>query len=128
MRIITGMDSSPIFCPIVGDFYSGMEVTVPLFAKNVRGTIEDIKAVYKKCYNTDLLHYDEECDENGFLSASAFSDYDDMQITVKGNDERIILISRFDNLGKGASGSAIQNMNILLGLPETTGLKVTEDK
>ncbi len=128
MKIITGMADNPIFCPIVGDFYSGMEVTVPLFTKNVKGTVEDIKAVYKKCYNTDLLHYDEECDENGFLSASAFSDYDDMQITVKGNDERIILVSRFDNLGKGASGSAIQNMNILLGLPETTGLKVTEDK
>ncbi len=128
MKIITGLADNPIFCPIVGNFYSGMEVTVPLFTKNVKGTIEDIKAVYKKCYNTKLLHYDEECDESGFLSASAFSDYDDMQITVKGNDERIILVSRFDNLGKGASGSAIQNMNILLGLPETTGLKVTEDK
>ena len=51
-----------------------------------------------------------------------------MQITVKGNDDRILLIARFDNLGKGASGSAIQNMNILMGIDETTGLKVTEEK
>jgi len=128
MKIITCMADSPIFCPIVADFYSGMEVTVPLFAKDVKGTLDDIKAVYKSCYNTALLHYDEESDENGFLSAAAFSGFDDMQITVKGNDERMILVARFDNLGKGASGSAIQNMNILLGLPETTGLKVTEDK
>ncbi len=128
MKIITGMADSPIFCPIVADFYSGMEVTVPLFAKDVKGTLDDIKTVYKSCYNTALLHYDEESDENGFLSAAVFSGFDDMQITVKGNDERMILVARFDNLGKGASGSAIQNMNILLGLPETTGLKVTEDK
>ena len=128
MKIITGIDNSPIFCPIVADFYSGMEVTVPLFAKDIKGNMDDIKAVYKSCYNSALLHYDEECNENGFLSAAAFSGFDDMQITVKGNDERMILVARFDNLGKGASGSAIQNMNILLGLPETTGLKVTEDK
>ena len=90
--------------------------------------ISIFKYIYKNTYNTSLLHYDEEDGENGFMSASRFSDFDDMQITVKGNDERMILIARFDNLGKGASGSAIQNMNILLGLPETTGLKVTEDK
>ncbi len=128
MKIISGLENSPIFCPIVANFYSGMEVTVPLFAKDVKGNIDDIKAIYKNCYNTQLLHYDEECDESGFLSASAFSGFDDMQITVKGNEDRILLVARFDNLGKGASGSAIQNMNILLGLPETTGLKVTEVK
>ena len=61
-------------------------------------------------------------DENGFLSASAFAGYDGMQITVVGNDGRILLVSRFDNLGKGASGAAIQNMNIVLGREETAGL------
>ena len=59
---------------------------------------------------------------NGFMSALAFSGRDDMQVTVCGNDERIVLVSRFDNLGKGASGAAIQNMNILLGIDEKTGL------
>ena len=58
------------------------------------------------------------------LSAAAFSGKDDMSVSVYGNDDRIILVSRFDNLGKGASGAAIQNMNILLGLPEATGLSV----
>ena len=128
MVAICGLESSPAFCPIVGDFYSGMEVTIPVFAKDLNGGIEDIKNIYKNTYNTSLLHYDEEDDENGFMSASRFSDFDDMQITVKGNEDRILLIARFDNLGKGASGSAIQNMNILMGIDETTGLKVTEDK
>ena len=73
MKKITGISDAPVFSPIVSDFYSGMEVTIPLFAKDINGTVDDIKAVYKNCYNTSLLHYDEDCDESGFLSASAFS-------------------------------------------------------
>ncbi len=127
MVAICGLDNTPVFCPIVADFYSGMEVTVSIFKKDIKGDINNIKEVYKSLYNTSLIHYDEK-DENGFMSASAYSSFDDMQITVKGNEDRILLISRFDNLGKGASGSAIQNMNILMGIDETTGLKLTEEK
>ena len=61
---------------------------------------------------------------NGFLSANAFSGRDDMEITVHGNDDRIILVARFDNLGKGASGAAIQNMNIVMGADQNKGLCV----
>ena len=121
---ICGLSVAPSFAPIVGDFYSGMEVSVPLFAKDMKGTVEDIRKVYSEAYNSKLLHFDEVADEEGFLSAAAFSGRDDMQITVTGNDERIMLVSRFDNLGKGASGAAIQNMNIVLGIDETTGLTV----
>ncbi len=131
MSVICGLDTLPAFCPIVGDFYSGMEVTVSLFAKDIKGNMEDIKNIYREKYNTSLLHYDENADEDGFMSASSFSFFDDMQVTVKGNEDRILLIARFDNLGKGASGSAIQNMNILMGIDETTGLKLsklTEEK
>lgn len=123
---ICSLNASPVFCPIVADFYSGMEVTVPLFTKDIKGSIDDIKNLYKSIYNTKIIKYSEN-DESGFLSASAFSFYDDMQISVKGNDDRILLIARYDNLGKGASGSAIQNMNILMGIDETTGLKITEE-
>ena len=122
MSAVTGLTDAPAFCPIVGDFYSGMEVTVPLFARDLYGSVEEIRAIYRARYNTALVHYEEESDEGGFLSASAFSGRDDMEIRVEGNDERILLIARFDNLGKGASGAAIQNMNILLGVEETTGL------
>lgn len=122
MKFMCGIDTAPIFCPIVSDFYSGMEVTVPLFMKDTAGTIEDIKHAYKKVYMDKLVHFDDNCNEDGFLSACAFSGRDDMQISISGNDERVILTARFDNLGKGASGAAIQNMNIVLGVDETTGL------
>jgi N-acetyl-gamma-glutamyl-phosphate reductase len=66
----------------------------------------------------------EDSSEGGFLSSAAYSGRDDLEVAAYGNDERVILVSRFDNLGKGASGAAIQNMNIALGCDETTGLVV----
>lgn len=120
---ISGIDKAPVFCPIVAPYYSGMEVTVTLFADDLRCGIEELKSIYRDYYKNGLVSY-RDGDEGGFLSAGALAGRDDMYITVSGNDERILLISRFDNLGKGASGSAIQNMNILLGLDETTGLNI----
>ena len=71
-----------------------------------------------------IIHFNENSNEEGFLSSAAYSGFDDMEISVYGNDERILLVSRFDNLGKGASGSAIQNMNIVIGADESEGLIV----
>ncbi len=122
MQALTGINTAPAFCPIVADFYSGMEVTVTLFKKDIKSSCDNIKDIYKNYYKGKLVHFDDLADEGGFLSAAAFSDKDDMQISVFGNDERIILTARYDNLGKGASGAAIQNMNILMGVDETTGL------
>lgn len=116
--------NAPVFCPIVGSFYSGMEVTVPIFASQINGSVEDIKAVYKNLYNGPIVKYVENAGESGFLSANALSDNDGMEISVLGNTDRILLTARFDNLGKGASGAAIQNMNILLGTDETCGLNL----
>lgn len=121
---LCNLQNAPIFCPIVADFYSGMEVTVPVFAKDIKGTIEDIKALYKNYYTSGLIRYVDEADPDGLLSAAAYSMRDDMSVSVFGNEDRILLVSRFDNLGKGASGAAIQNMNILLGVDEATGLNV----
>lgn len=125
MKKICKIKNYPIFCPIVAPFFSGMEVTVPVFKSDLNGTFKDIEEIYSSLYNCKTVHYDRNSDENGFMSASAFSGRDDMQISIFGNDDRILLISRFDNLGKGASGSAIQNMNIILGTEETKGL-ITE--
>ena len=122
IKALCSLDEAPVFCPIVDDFYSGMEVTVPLFKSQLKGTVDDIKEVYKSVYTGKIVTYVESADEGGFMSAAAMSGNDGMQITVSGNDDRILLISRFDNLGKGASGSAIQNMNIVLGVDEGTGL------
>lgn len=124
MVSLCGLENAPVFCPIVADFYSGMEVTVPLFASDVKGTVTDIRALYNSYYAEGLVRFCDEADADGMLSAAAYSGRDDMQISVQGNDDRILLVARFDNLGKGASGAAIQNMNILLGLPEATGLSV----
>lgn len=121
---VCGIESAPVFCPIVAPYYSGMEVTIPLHLAEIDGGIEDIKKVYREYYTEGLVRYADKADEGGFMSAGAFSQRDDMQITVCGNNERILLVSRFDNLGKGASGAAIQNMNILLDTDEKTGLNV----
>ena len=122
MAKICGILNDPVFCPIVAPYYSGMEVTIPLFASQLKGTIADVAELYKSYYKNGLVRYAESDTEGGFYSAGALSGRDDMEVTVCGNDERILLIARFDNLGKGASGAAIQNMNILLGVNESTGL------
>ena len=124
MKMISGLKNEPIFCPYVCDFYSGMTVTVPLFKSQLKNgfSAQDIKEVYKNLYNEAMVKYFESIDENGFISAAKISDKDNMEITVAGNDERILLISRFNNLGKGASGAAVECMNIKLGCDKTTGL------
>ena len=109
---LCGLENSPVFCPIVGDFYSGMEVTVPLFAGQIKGTADDIRSLYRDYYQTGLIRFDDATDPDGMLSAAAFADRDDMQVSAYGNEDRILLTARFDNLGKGASGAAIQNMNL----------------
>ena len=120
MQKICRLETAPVFCPIVADYYSGMVVTVPLFRKDLRGSMEDIRALYKACYHSPVVHYEPELEP--LVAANCMADRDDMMIGVAGNEDRILLISVFDNLGKGASGAAIQIMNILLGLEETTGL------
>lgn len=121
---LCGISNTPVFCPVVADFYSGMEVSVPLFADHINGSADQIRQLYRDYYVQGLVHYCDDPDGDGMLSAAAYSGRDDMQVSVHGNEDRILLTARFDNLGKGASGAAIQNMNILLGLDETTGLNV----
>lgn len=125
MKAITGINAFPAFCPIVADYYSGMLVTVPLFKEQLNGvTIEDIKKIYADKYHSDIVKYKDEIGENGFICSNKLSFNDSMEIFVEGNEGRILLMSRYDNLGKGASGAAIQNMNILLETDEKTGLEV----
>lgn len=127
MQKMTGLTVAPIFCPIVSNFYSGMEVTVPLFAKDLlKGGIEDIKELYRQTYTSSLVKYKEDASENGFLSAAAFSGTDQMEITVQGNDQRMLLIARYDNLGKGASGAAVECLNYVLGASPTANLVIKE--
>ena len=83
-----------------------------------------LKNIYKEKYNGPIVNFKENNDEAGFISANAYSDLDTMEIAVFGNEDRIILTARYDNLGKGASGAAIECLNIVLNQDETTGLVI----
>ena len=126
MQAVTGINNAPIFCPIVADFYSGMEVTVALFKQQLceSKTVEDIKNTYKTKYTSELVKYVENSDEAGFLSAGALSTKDSMEVSVYGNEDRIILVARYDNLGTGASGAAVECLNIVLGEDECKCLEL----
>ena len=124
MKAVTGLESAPIFCPIVSDFYSGMVVTVPLFKEDICIPAKELAALYRKRYCGPVVSYTENISENGFISGAGLSGKDGMQISVLGNDDRILLVARYDNLGKGASGAAVENLNIVLGLEKTLGLEL----
>ena len=126
MQAFTGLDCPPVFLPTVGDFYSGMEVSVPLHASQlVSGkTREDVKAAYAALYTGPIVCHKENTDESGFLAANRLAGLDSMEISVQGNEDRFVLVARYDNLGKGASGAAIQCMNLALGLDPAAGLQL----
>ena len=121
MSKVCGLEFAPCFSPVVVPHLSGMEVTVPLHGVNV----ETVRDCYREYYGkAGLVAFvdDPAAAEGGFLSSAGLSGRDDMEVSVYGNDDRAVLVSRFDNLGKGASGAAIQNMNLVLGCPEDEGL------
>ncbi|MBQ2623569.1 MAG: N-acetyl-gamma-glutamyl-phosphate reductase [Kiritimatiellae bacterium] len=117
---VCGLAAAPCFSPIVVPHYSGMEVTVPLFDRDLAA----IKACYRDYYKSGLVSFadDPAAAEGGFLSSAGLSGRDSLEVSCYGNGERVVLVARFDNLGKGASGAAIQNMNLVLGCAEDEGL------
>lgn len=126
MTAVTGLENAPAFIPVVAPFYSGMEVTVPIFPNMLNDcfTVEDIRKAYSDKYTGPIVSCKDSFDENGFASAGALSGTDSMEISVSGNSDRILLISRYDNLGKGASGAAVECMNLVLGVDRTRGLEL----
>lgn len=125
MKAYTGLDTPPVFLPIVGDFYSGMEVTVPLFSADLGGaTPSELLELYHRTYDGTPLVRVSDVSENGFLSAVALGGKDSMEIAVFGNQDRLTVTARYDNLGKGASGAAVECLNILLGVDPTQNLVV----
>ena len=123
MQHVTGIDAPPVFCPIVADYYSGMATCIPLIASlfKKKVTKDELLAMLTDYYK-DAKLISVGTEETNFLASNPLSDTNQLKLFVEGNDERMTLISVFDNLGKGASGAAVQNMNIVLGLDETTGL------
>ena len=129
MQAVSGLKSAPIFCPIVDDYYSGMEVTVPLRMELLNGvTPEAIAKALADYYAGEKLftvHPLGELPEDGMLAAGGLQGTDRIELytTASPDGSQMLLISLFDNLGKGSSGAAVQCMNIMLGLKETAGLE-----
>lgn len=129
MQMFTQMENPPIFTPVVADYYSGMLVTVPIpinMLQTVRSgeEIATILAQYYRGSKLITVHPFQNLPEDGMLSANAYAGKDNLEIFVYGNDSQLLLVARFDNLGKGASGAAMQCMNIMLGRAETSGLNI----
>ncbi|MBA3997136.1 MAG: N-acetyl-gamma-glutamyl-phosphate reductase [Candidatus Accumulibacter sp.] len=131
MQAQTGLAQAPLFTPIVGNFAQGMVVAVPLLPRllDKKVTPADVQAYFAEYYAGETFVKAMPLDaapllDNGFLPATACNDTNRAEIFVFGHGEQILLAARFDNLGKGASGAAIQCMNIMLGVDEATGLAV----
>jgi len=129
MTMISGLSCAPIFSPIISSYYKGMTVCVPLYKRLLLGNAskEAIHEYLSNYYNEEeyirVMPLGSEKDyPNTFLGATRVNDTNYLEIYVVGNDEQIMLVSVLDNLGKGSSGAAIQNMNIMLGLDEGLGL------
>lgn len=123
MKAITGLSDYPVFSPVVSDYYCGMAVTVPLFTKlfNKELTLDGLYDFYYDFYK-DSVFISVHKAEKAMLSPTGLEGTNKMKIYLCGNDERITVTSVFDNLGKGASSAAIENMNIALGFPIETAL------
>ena len=125
MAAVSQLENKPVFSPIVDDYYSGMLVTVPFFGSQVTGGINAVKQTYINKYaDKRFIDISDLNGENtgGMLGSNNLSGKDKMQIFVTGNEERFTVSARFDNLGKGASGAAVQCRNIMLGFDEAEGL------
>ncbi len=130
MKIITGLTREPLFCPMTTNYNSGMIVQLPLYTEMLseKKTPEEIRDYLADYYNGEkfikVMPFGADVEAGGVLYSDACAGWDGMEIFVTGNEERIVVASRFDNLGKGASGAAMQCMNIVLGCDEAKGLNL----
>lgn len=126
MMKICSLEKTPVFMPVLGDFYSGMASTVMLHSSLLRGapSAESIREIYLKHYEGEhFISVAALGGDESVIYASSLAGTNKLKITVCGNDEEISVTAEFDNLGKGASGAAVQNMNIMLGFEESRGLE-----
>ena len=126
MQKICGLDSKPVFTPIVDDYYKGMATTVPFHMSQLNGvsTLAEVRQKLADYYGGQTLVRVADTTDTAKLYANAQAGKDTLVLYVAGNDGQFTVTALFDNLGKGASGAAVQNMNLMLGLDETTGLNV----
>lgn len=129
MKAISGLSKFPIFSPVICDYPRGMVVCIALYTDrmNKKYTVDDIYEMMSAHYEgSPIVKVRRPGYTTGMIGSNNFAQRDDMEIEINGNADRILITSRFDNLGKGASGAAIQCMNIATGIDETTGLNIGE--
>lgn len=130
MKKITGLSKEPLFCPMTTNYHSGMIVQVPIYADmlNRKMSPEALREFFAGYYANEkfirVMPFGADVEAGGALFSDACAGWDGMEIFVTGNSERMVVATRFDNLGKGASGAAIQCMNIVLGCDEAKGLNL----
>ena len=117
MTAVAGLSSPPLFCPVIADYPCGMEVTIPVHGLRQSAVLACYRAHYR---GTALVRVVEPTGEP--RPANSMAGRDSMELSAEGSGGRLLLIARFDNLGKGASGAAVQCMNIAIGARETEGL------
>lgn len=124
MKKVTGLDSEPVFNPIVSDYYCGMAVSVPVYTKllNKQMSADELYTFFSDYYKNSEFISVHNAPESGFLSPIGLEGTNKMKIHICGNGDRVTIISVFDNLGKGASSAAIENMNIAMGFDISTAL------
>lgn len=124
MQKVCGLDYPPVFSPIVDDYYKGMAVTIQLQNRLLNGgpTAEDIYEKLAGWYDGQKLIKVHPFGYDGMIAAADMAGRDSLELIVNGHGEQTMVTALFDNLGKGASGAAVQNMNLMLGFEETTGL------
>ena len=124
MKKITGLDCEPVFNPIVSDYYCGMAVSVPIYTKllNKKMSADELYEFFSDYYKNSEFISVHKVPESGFLSPIGLEGTNKMEIHVCGNYDRVTITSVFDNLGKGASSAAIENMNIAMGFDISTAL------
>lgn len=117
MQAVCHLEKAPLFSPIVDDYYRGMATSIQLEAD-----VDQIRQIYRDFYTSGLITVADSWQGNVY--ANMWADRDSLEIVVNGNENQTIVTALFDNLGKGACGAAIQNMNIMLGFDEKEGLIV----
>ena len=124
MQKICGLTHKPVFTPIVDDYYTGMATTVPFHMSEMQGvsTLHEVWQKLSDYYAGATMVQVAETTDTAKIYGNAKAGKDTLTLIVAGNDEQFTITALFDNLGKGASGAAVQNMNLMLGLDETTGL------
>lgn len=129
MQHFSGTTVAPLFAPMVGNYYQGMLVQVPLFASELNGAPqpEDVQGLLASRYRDEpfirvLPPGAAGALESGYLNPTACNGTNRLELMVFGNAEQLLLVARYDNLGKGASGAAVQNLNLMIGADETAGI------